>query len=376
MNILIVSHEYPPVGGGGANACLNLTKEYSKLGHQVTVITVWYNGLKEEEKYERIHIIRLKSKRKYLEHCSFIEMLDYLCKAFYASNISVKEERYDICQVFFAIPSGPIGYYLKKRYKVPYVIRFGGGDIPGFQERFQCIYKLIAPFEKIIWKNADALVANSIGLKKLACDFYNKKRIEIITNGVDKKLYDGHKEIVNNRKIRLLFVSRLIERKGIQFILPKLAEIDQKSEKEVTLTIVGDGPFRAELEKIAEEKGVSGLANFVGQKEKGELSNYYYNSDIFILPSKKEGMPNVVLEAMACGLPVIMTPCEGSTELIQGNGFIATIEDFAERIVELCRDDDLRNRMGKRSKEIIEEQFGWERIAGKYEKLFREVIEK
>ena len=189
MKILIVSHEYPPVGGGGANACINLAREYVAAGHRVTVLTVWYEGLENSEWIEGVNIIRVHSKRKYLDHCSFAEMLDYLLKAFAKVGKLVKKEQFDICQVFFAIPSGPVGYYLKKRYHIPYVIRFGGGDIPGAQKRFRYIYKILTPFIKMIWKNADYLVANSEELKKKALAFYAKRDVQIITNGVDQNIF-------------------------------------------------------------------------------------------------------------------------------------------------------------------------------------------
>ena len=66
------------------------------------------------------------------------------------------------------------------------------------------------------------------------------------------------------------------------------------------------------------------MIQFVGQKEKDGIVPYYQNADLFILPSAKEGMPNVVLEAMACGLPIVMTSCEGSKELITDNGIISS----------------------------------------------------
>ena len=68
MNILVVSHEFPPIGGGGANACLFLTKGYVQAGHKVTLVTVWYEGLEEHENLDGLEIIRVKSKRKHKEH--------------------------------------------------------------------------------------------------------------------------------------------------------------------------------------------------------------------------------------------------------------------------------------------------------------------
>lgn len=374
MKILVVSHEYPPLGGGGANACMNLTEKYVELGHEVTVLTAWYMGLQCEEVVNGVKIIRLRAKRSHVEHCGFGEMLDYLGKALKIVGRLEKKEKFDICQVFFAIPSGPVGYYLKKRFHVPYIIRFGGGDIPGFQERFKFVYKLIGPAEIILWKNASALVANSKGLKAFAEMFYAKKPIEIIPNGVNLEIFPVKSRATTEKCFRLLFVSRLLERKGLQCIIPQLSEIRNKLKCQLELTIVGDGPYREELIRLVKRHGVENIVKFTGQKEKKDLPVYYMEADLFIFPSRKEGMPNVVLEAMASGLPIVMTCCEGSEELIDGNGYAVPVESFSQKIEELYYDEELRKQMGQRSRELVEERFQWSSVAASYAVLFEKAV--
>ena len=385
MKILIISHEYPPIGGGGANACMHLAAEYAKMGHDVDIVTVWYDGLKDREEQKdtagqgTVRIYRIHSKRKYVEHCSFKEMLDYLRMALPVASRLEKDNDYDICQVFFGIPSGPIGYYLKKKYKLPYVIRFGGGDIPGFQDRFTKVYKLIGPAIKVLWKNADALVANSRGLKELAEGFYAKKKIDIIPNGADLSDISRGKNdsTVDDKVITLLFVSRLIERKGLQDVLPQLKELRQRSRdigKDIRLRVVGDGPYRETLEDIVRSEEIADIVEFCGQKSKKELPEYYSSADIFIFPSRKEGMPNVVLEAMSYGLPIVMTPCQGSEELIDGNGYISDVGSFGENIYRMISDRSEMNNRGHRSREIIEDRFLWEKTADRYIELFNSII--
>lgn len=109
---------------------------------------------------------------------------------------------------------------------------------------------------------------------------------------------------------------------------------------------------------------------FEGKRSKTELLFYYSNADLFILPSESEGMPNVVLEAMAMGLPIIMTPCGGSKELIQGNGFIVPIDQFVDTMIMMCNDEQCRIDMGRKSEILARAQFEWREKAEAYLKIF------
>ena len=373
MKILVVSHEFPPIGGGGANACFYLTKGFVDKGHQVTLITANYQDMPQKERAYGVDIIRVASLRKHREHCSFMEMMSYLWRALLAASRIQKKEKFDLCLVFFGIPSGPIGYVLKKKYKLPYVIRFGGGDVPGAQARFTKVYKLLKPAIKAIWRNADVLVANSQGLKDMALHFYNKKDFAIICNGVDIDIYNPPSISSNRDEFRILSVARLVEVKGLQYIIPELKKVQEKTNKKVKWVIVGDGPYRDYLEELARKYAVETIVQFEGHKDRQEIVTYYQNADIFILPSQMEGMPNVVLEAMACGLPIIMTPCAGSHELIKENGYVVSVDKFAEKISFLLDQQILCQRMGVESKKMVDSFFTWDKKIEEYDDLFRKV---
>lgn len=378
MNILAISHEYPPIGGGGSNACLFLLQGFARRGHTVSLVTAGFDRLPEKEVTRAgVRIYRVKAKRANKEHCSFMEMYDFLGKAKSCAFKLCKEEKFDIALIFFGIPSGPIGVSLKRKFKIPFVIRFGGGDVPGFQERFKSIYKVLGPSIKKIWKKSDARIANSDGLKKLAYEFYDKEEFKVIPNGVDVDVFMPDDMRVSGRIFKILFVSRLIERKGLQFVIPQLPQLRDTLEakgKGLRLTIVGDGPYRETLEQIAKENGVYDIIDFVGQKDKDQIVPYYQDADVFILPSKKEGMPNVVLEAMACGLPIIMTPCQGSKELISDNGFVCDVDDFGKKLYELSFDNAKRRFMGLASIRKVRSEFTWDKTTEKYLDLMKEIL--
>lgn len=371
MNILIISHEYPPIGGGGANACRHLSKEYVKLGHTVTVVTAQYRDEKPEELVDGVRVIRVRAIRSKVDTSSFLEMFSYLISSYIYTDRLCKKERFDICQVFFGIPSGPIALHLKRKYELPYVVRFGGGDIPGAQKRFAVIYKILAPIIKSIWGSAKHLVANSEVLKNRALDCNTTYDIDIIPNGVDSEYFCRKNEYCVDGKIQMLFVSRLIEGKGLQYVIPRMKEINDRVGKTVTLTIVGDGPYRNKLERLINEDNKD-YVKFVGRKEKDELLAFYEDANLFILPSLSEGMPNVVLEAMAMSLPVVMANCGGSKELINGNGVIAQVDEFVNRLVDVCMDSTILYAYSKESRQRAVELFSWEAKAKDNIRLFYE----
>ena len=371
MKILIISHEYPPIGGGGANACFFLARQFAQSGNDVDILTAMYAGLPKTEKTESgVKIYRVNCKRKNKEKSSFAEMLSFLCSAWRKAEKMASVNHYDKCLVFFGIPSGPIAFHLKKKYGLPYVVRFGGGDIPGAQKRFKYIYKVLSPILRKIWGEADALIANSAGLKKRAQRFENRYKIQVIENGVDDQFFCPPDIKKEDSTLKILFVSRLIEGKGLQFIIPNIKDINnevaKKVKKGIKLLIVGDGPYRQTLETLTKENGADCIVSFEGRKDKDEVREYYRSADLFILPSLSEGMPNVVLEAMASGLPIVMTPCEGSKELINGNGIISKHDGFGEALIKMCTSDEQRIRMGQSSRTLVQERFRWELIAKKY----------
>lgn len=381
MNLLILSHEYPPIGGGGGNACYFLAREFARTGSRVTVLTAQFGGKKEQEvTKDGVRICRVPCRRTKMETSSLMEMASYLIHAWKRAVRMVRTELFDICLVFFGVPSGPIAWYLKKRFALPYMIRLGGGDIPGAQKRFKYLYKLLNPCIRAIWKEAAGLFANSMGLKQRALQFEDAYKIKVIANGVDDLFFVPGEKKKQEKVIRILFVSRLIEGKGLQYVLPDLKRVNEqvmeRCGKPVELVIVGDGPYRARLEELVDRMGCKKLVKFEGQKSKGQVRGYYQDADVFILPSLSEGMPNVVLEAMSCGLPVIMTPCEGSKELVQHNGIISGLDFFADCLIQICTNAELRNKMGKEGRCLVEEQFQWKKIGSEYMKSIQEVIQK
>jgi glycosyltransferase involved in cell wall biosynthesis len=373
MKLLIINYEYPPLGGGAGNATANIARELAALGHEPFVLTAGFAGLPERESPEGFPVLCVRSRRARIDRSNPLEMLDFLRKADKALPKMLDEFMPDAVIAFFALPSGLLAYKLSKRYGIPYTISLRGGDVPGFLPRnLRLLHALSAPFTRAVWKHASRIIANSKGLEALAekTALPLGKSVECVPNGIDTKLYQPRPEM-RDRRFTLLFVGRLTEQKGVTFLLKACAELLSRNPllaERFRCVIVGDGPLSESLRAQSEALGLGTLVEFTGWRSRAAIIESYQSAHAFALPSFEEGMPNVVLEAMASGLPIIATDVKGNDELVETdrNGFLyRSHAELAGLIERLMDDPALALRFGQESRRKAE-AFTWKRVAEAY----------
>ncbi len=370
MKVLFLNYEFPPIGGGGANATYYLFKEFSKVpGLEIDLVTSAWESPGIESFSSNIRIHKLVVNKKRLHYWTHREVMEYLVRGYFYSKSLIEDIRPDACHAFFGFPSGLIAYWLRK--KAPYIVSLRGSDVPGFNNRFSMEYVFLTPLFKKIWSNSRRVIANSRGLKSLARQTSPEQDIEIIFNGIDIDEFKP-KEKSTDGPINLIVVSRLIERKGVDFLIKALPKI-LRAEPRARLIIVGEGNLENELKTLAAQSGPAEKVIFMGFQEHSEMPALYNNANIFILPSKNEGMSNTVLEAMACGLPIVTTQTGGTNELIAGNGIIIPMENSAaisQAVLKILADPALMKEMAEKSRKLALE-FGWRKQAMKYLDIYQ-----
>lgn len=377
MRILLINYEFPPLGGGAGNATQNIARQLALLGHKVLVFTTWFSGCLLDETIDGYRVVRVKSKRLHVDRSNIFEMFHFAWRAIIEGRSIVKEFNPDITISFFAIPSGFVAWYFKKKFGTPYIVSLRGGDVPGFlPENLKWHHIFSTPLTSLVWKNAKYIVANSEGLRILAdktASHYGKE-VKMILNGVNKEVFKPLLRKAQNNTTRILFVGRLTEQKGVTYIIDAVNEILKTRSAikgNILCDIIGDGPLRKTLEEKVEGLGLSDTIVFRGWVTREKLPSFYQNADVFILPSSDEGMANVVLEAMASGLPVITTFVPGSEELVVAgeNGMLVKDRtNLAPAILDFLDNRDKWQKMGRSSLERSK-KFDWATVAGEYANL-------
>ena len=217
------------------------------------------------------------------------------------------------------------------------------------------------------------------------------ERVHVVPNGVGGEYFMPVRTAVaatSADPLRLLFVGRLSRQKNVARLLDALAAVREP----VRLRVVGDGELRAELEARAARLGLTGptgptgatgatavtraaTVEFSGGLLGADLVRAYAEADAFVLPSDKEGMPLVALEAMAAALPVLATRVPGSTELLGGVGLLADPEPaaLAAGIDRLAQDPDLRLQLARRSAEAAP-GYSWDAVTRQVEQVYASVL--
>ena len=377
----MINYEFPPVGGGGGIVTCYLARNYVKLGHRVHVVTSQFANLPADETIDGFQVHRVPVLRKSADVCQVYEMLTYTISASMHCLRMVKDFDPHVVQVFFGIPSGPIAYLLKKVYGYPYVLFLGGRDVPRKNPDppyYRLFYGLLTPAIKTIWRNASTVVSCSDGLRELALKTDPSVEISVIPDGIDLNKFAFIERKAEKKMVKVLTIGRLIPRKGFQFLIKAIPEIAQNVNHDFELKVVGDGPMKAQLVSLAKKLEVDHKIDFVGSAPYDELVRHYNDADLFVLPSLAEGMPLVILEAMATGLPVIASKVQGIEDLVQPdtNGYLVeprNTKQLAKRITKLINEGKIRIQMGHKSLDRVR-KYSWENIAQAYLKIFERIV--
>lgn len=387
MKVLFLNYEYPPLGGGAGNATFYIFKEYSKIsGLEIDCVTSSVDAAYRMEKIGekvRIHRIPIGKNEKNLHFQSQKDILVYAWKAYFFSRKIIRQAKrenrpYDITHAFFSVPCGFMALLLKWESGIHYIVSLRGADVPGYSERFSVLYRILKPLVKLVWARADSVIANSQGLKTLALSSKPGQKIGVIYNGIDIQEffpeYNRDEQVFN-----ILCLSRLTPRKGVTYLIDAVHKLSKKYPG-IKLKIVGEGDSKQQLVDQVKNLSLEDNVEFTGLIRHENLAPIYRKAHAFVLPSLNEGMSNVILEAIASGLPIVTTDTGGSKELVRDgvNGFIVKMKDsgdIAEKLERLITNPELCSSMSKESRKIAE-GLSWEKVAKQYVDTYSGIVER
>lgn len=282
---------------------------------------------------------------------------------------------FDLIDGHYIYPDGLAAVLLAKYFRKPVVLSARGSDINQFAR-----FPLVRPQIRYALRNADAVISVCEALKReMVALGIPSEKINVIPNGVDPLWFSPvPKEVARSRlgvpgdAMMILSVGSLIPRKGFHLLMKAVAQWGNRPSR-LRLYLVGEGPMRGPLTDLAEDLGISKQVELVGERPNQELAYWYSAADVFCLASEREGWANVIMEALACGCPVVATNVYGAPEILTNPAVGMLVERTTDAIAQALRDAlrtewdhvKIRNHVVHRS---------WMEVAKDVDRVFVDVL--
>jgi glycosyltransferase involved in cell wall biosynthesis len=238
---------------------------------------------------------------------------------------------------------------------------------------------------RIVYQNAKICIAASSAIKKYFEEI-GVKNIAIIPNGIDLEKFKNldQKKSRENLEIKneflIITVARLEKVKGIEYLIKaaKIISINQQNQYKSVFLIIGDGSQRKNLENLVRKLNLEDKVRFLGQIPNEKIPEYLVAADCFVLPSLREGFGIVILEAMACGVPVIGTNVGGIPDIIKDgeNGILVepkNSEKLAEAIFKIHSNHEFAKSLAENAM-ANSGKYNWQSIVEKVYKIYQSLI--
>jgi glycosyltransferase involved in cell wall biosynthesis len=381
IRVLMVVRLFYPWVGGTERQALKLAKMLVEKDVQVEIVTGWwFRGTPQREIVEGIPVFRNHTLWEMFGIKGLRKLGGYLYILTLLWHLAHRRQYYDIIHVhglnYHTFAAALAGRWFKRKTITKLANSGVASDITKMKTGQQlALSRFLLP----VALTCDRFIAltHTISNELVRAGVPSDKILELV-NGIDTEEVVARSSYELHHPPRLIYIGRLHAQKGLDRLLKAVGLlIEQGLVDDLCLQLVGNGPLWNELHNLVDKLEIGRHVQFLGQSDR--VFELLQGSDIFILPSRAEGISNALLEAMSSGLPVIASNVPGNLDVIthRKNGLICSVENpdaLAQAITSLLCNPDLRERLGKAARETIERRYDLGRITDRYIQLYKDLL--
>jgi glycosyltransferase involved in cell wall biosynthesis len=404
LKIAVLTSSYPRFPGDGtAPFIMAFCEGLSALGHDVRVFAPYDPEVIPDEN-NKVHVNWFKyiwpDKWNVIGHArslradvrlrpiAYILLPFYILCAALSLIRNINLQRADLIHVHWILPNGLAAMFASILKGIPYVVSLHGSDMYLARRN-----KLFRSISRMIFNHAGGVTACSPELLQAALEMGAPERSILLPYGVDTHKFNPEQSNPqirgslnsNHDEVLILSLGRLVYKKGFNILIDSIPTV-VKAEPKVKVIIGGDGPLKVELADQIELLEMDRYIHLAGTIPWDEIPEYLASGDIFVLPSIRDkygnidGLPNVLLEAMSSGKPVIASDIPGVKNVLEDGhtGLLVPSGDSTElsrAIIALVENPSLRKKLGDGARISIQEHFTWQETVKKLARFFNLIIE-
>jgi glycosyltransferase involved in cell wall biosynthesis/Ser/Thr protein kinase RdoA (MazF antagonist) len=378
--VMMVARLFYPWIGGAERQAHKLAQAMVEKQTAVEIVTGWwFRGTPQREWLEGVPIYRnqtlweffgIKGVRKFGGYLYILSLIWYLWR---------QRNEYDVIHVhglnYHTFAAVLAGRWFKRKVICKLANSGEGSDILKMRHNKQLA---LSQYMLPTALQCDCFVAlNKAVVQELRAVHVPIRHIVELPNGVESDDIRPKDSYQLHEPARFVFVGRLHPQKGLDTLLQAFKQLHQQAGGALQLQLLGEGPLQEELILLCEQLEIADIVHFMGQTD--QVIRYLQEADIFVLPSRAEGISNALLEAMAVGLPVVVSQIPGNVDVIEHekNGLLFTVDDphsLAKSLLTVLTQNDLREQLGRQARQRVVDHFSLSYVADRYNALYHTLL--
>jgi glycosyltransferase involved in cell wall biosynthesis len=366
MRILRVAGDlYPAVVGGYGLHVHHMSRLQAKIGHSVTVYTSSAEGRPSEETIDGYHVMRFKP---------MLKLYGNKIQPGILLTLLAHRNEYDIVHAHSHMHfTTNVCAFARKFISVPLVITNHGLMSQTAPKWLNDIF--LPTVGKWTFSAADMVICYTEEEKAIIVGLgIDPAKVRVIHNGIDTSLF--HPDAKKKRTGRILWVGRYVPGKCVDDLVEAFALVS-RTYPHLLLQMVGEGPLKGLIKEKVHRLGLDDRVEMCEFVPNAKLPALYRSSDMFVLPSMTEGVPRTLLEAMACGVPVVCTNLPQLAPILEGCGLqvpVNNAKELAAAITRLVDDVQMADTLGEAGRAKVHRDYSWEDTVQKTIMLYREIL--